>query len=481
MNDLSVGELLIEANRSIRSLTWDVGTINARGVLAAWPGLAQASRRTLDLLPVPGRTWVDVLDFNPVAAAQAGVPTPAIVDAARLLNRAADLLDTYAPTRGIDIEGAEAARASVILGLTTAAHTATGALSGHIAAETKRRRAYVDHAAMPALCRKFADLEARLADEHTRAGLGRLRVDVPIEDLTSRVGEALTRWRATTKAALEGSPTRGDIKVVARTEARLTAYSAALGAAAQRVGVITDAEAGMLSKGLTGSRAGWEKLGAAWSDASVVPRLSSPGLVDESKNVRAALDAATRDGIQWAQPAAVAGRVDLPVVLVDVRSAMRGSRAVAEQLSVLPGRLVEGGALRGSSRALSATLAASPAGLTGQALTDTLVNKLIPLRIEHLPALVDPALEQVRLVDIVVAATENLPDGRMAGLTRPAAELARDETALERLRARVRPPATLARESLDTTIRKRTASTTADPSGVARTTTKGPRRDHPTR
>jgi len=33
MNDLSVGELLIEANRSIRSLTWDIGAINARGML----------------------------------------------------------------------------------------------------------------------------------------------------------------------------------------------------------------------------------------------------------------------------------------------------------------------------------------------------------------------------------------------------------------------------------------------------------------
>ena len=70
MNDLSVGELLIEANRSIRSLTWDIGAINARGVLAAWPGLAAASRRVLDLLPVPGRTWIDVLDFNPVTLAQ---------------------------------------------------------------------------------------------------------------------------------------------------------------------------------------------------------------------------------------------------------------------------------------------------------------------------------------------------------------------------------------------------------------------------
>src|SRR5664280_822077 len=110
--------------------------------------------------------------------------------------------------------------------------------------------------------------------------------------------------------------------------------------------------------------------------------------------------------------------------------------------------------LHGSSRTLSVALSASPGTLTGQALTDTLVNKLIPLRPEHLPALVEPAAEQVQLVDVVVAATENLPEGRMAGLTGPAAELARDDTALEKLRARVRPSTASARKDIGTKIRK---------------------------
>ena len=454
MNDLSVGELLIESNRSIRSLTWDIGAINARGVLAAWPGLAQASRRVLDLLPVPGRTWIDVLDFNPVTLAQTVAPTPAFVDAARLLNRAADLLDAYAPTGISDIEGTKVARASVLLGLSTAAHTATVTLSGHIAAESKRRLPYVPHGAMPRLCRQFRDLEAVLSDENTLAGLGRMRADLPTDDVTLRVGQALIRWRVTATATLEGTPTRDDIRYVAQTEARLTAYAAAFGAAAQSTGVITEAEAGMLSTSLAGARRGWERLAAAWPDRLVVPRSSNPDLADESTNVRVALNAATRDGIQWAQPDAVAARVDLPVVLADLRSVMRGSRAVAEQLTALPERLIADGALHGSSRTLSATLADSPGNLTGQALTDTLVNKLIPLRPEHLPALVEPAREQVHLVDIVVAATENLPDGRLAGLTGPAAELARDETALEKLRARVRPSTASARKDIGTKIRK---------------------------
>ena len=223
MNDLSVGELLIEANRSIRSLTWDIGAINARGVLAAWPSLAQASRRVLDFLPVPGRTWIDVLELNPVTVTQTAAPTPAFVDAARLLDRAADLLDAYAPTGRIDIEGTKVARASVLLGLSTAAHTATVTLSGHIAAETKRRLPYVPHGAMPTLCRQFRDLEAVLSDENTLVGLGRMRADLPTDDVTLRVGEALIRWRVTATATLEGSPTRDDIRYVAQTEARLTA------------------------------------------------------------------------------------------------------------------------------------------------------------------------------------------------------------------------------------------------------------------
>jgi hypothetical protein len=68
--------------------------------------------------------------------------------------------------------------------------------------------------------------------------------------------------------------------------------------------------------------------------------------------------------------------------------------------------------------------------------------------------LVEPAAEQVHLVAVVVAVTENLPDGRMAGLTGPAAELARDETALEKLRARVRPSTASARKDIGTKIRK---------------------------
>ena len=307
---------------------------------------------------------------------------------------------------------------------------------------------------MPRLCRQFRDLEAVLSDENTLAGLGRMRAHLPTDDVTLRVGQALIRWRLTATATLEGTPTRDDIRYLAQTEGQLTAYAAAFGAAAQSAGVITGAEAGMLSTSLAGARRGWERLAAAWPDRLVVPRSSNPDLADESTNVRVALDAATRDGIQWAQPDAVAERVDLPVVLADLRSAMRGSRAVAEQLTALPERLIAEGALHGSSRTLSATLAASPANLTGQALTDTLVNKLIPLRPEHLPALVEPAAEQVHLVDIVVAATENLPDGRMAGLTGPAAELARDETALEKLRARVRPSTASARKDIGAKIRE---------------------------
>jgi hypothetical protein len=482
VNDLSVGELLIEANRSIRNVTWDIGTIHARGVLAGWPNLAQASRRVLDLLPVAGqRTWVDVANFNPVTRAQTATPLPAFVDAARLLNRAGDLLDSYAPPVGTDDAGTKVARESVLLGLCTAAHTAAVALNGHIDTETARRLPYVPHGVMPALCRQFKDLEAALTDENTRSGLGRMREDTPEDDSSLRIGESLSRWRMAATATLEGLPTRDDIQCVAQTEARLNAYTAALGAAAQTAGVVTDAEAAMLNKSLVEARRGWEAISAAWPNHIVEERSSDPTLVDESKNVRAALDAATRDGIQWAQPHVIAGRVDLPVVLADVRTALRGSRAMAEQLAGLPERLIENDALHGYSRALAATLAASPADLTGQALADTLVNRLIPLRQEHLPALAAPAKEQAYLVGNVVAATENLPDGRMAGLTRPAAALVRDEAELQRLQTRVKAPSALARESLDTTIRKRSVTKSAPQGSTPRTPTRGPTRDNPTR
>src|SRR5664280_1656843 len=96
--------------------------------------------------------------------------------------------------------------ASVLLGLSTAAHTATVTLSGHIAAESKRRLPYVSHGAMPTLNRQFRDLEAVLSDENTLAGLGRMRAHLPADDVTLRVGQALIRWRATATVTLEGTP-----------------------------------------------------------------------------------------------------------------------------------------------------------------------------------------------------------------------------------------------------------------------------------
>jgi len=69
------------------------------------------------------------------------------------------------------------------------------------------------------------------------AGLGRMRADLPTDDVTLRMGQALIRWRVTATATLEGTPTRDDIRHVAQTEARLTAYASAIGAAAQSLHV----------------------------------------------------------------------------------------------------------------------------------------------------------------------------------------------------------------------------------------------------
>lgn len=44
-----------------------------------------------------------------------------------------------------------------------------------------------------------------------------------------------------------------------------------------------------------------------------------------------------------------------------------------------------------SDERASRWLAATPADLTGQAVTNTAVNKLIPLQTGHFPALVQPA------------------------------------------------------------------------------------------
>jgi hypothetical protein len=51
VNDLAVGELLTEADRRTREVTWDVGAYDAPALMTAWPAFATAVERVLAVVP----------------------------------------------------------------------------------------------------------------------------------------------------------------------------------------------------------------------------------------------------------------------------------------------------------------------------------------------------------------------------------------------------------------------------------------------
>ena len=53
MSSPSVGELLQEASLQVRSIMWDVTTLDGPGLAAAWPAFAAHARDALSAVPVP--------------------------------------------------------------------------------------------------------------------------------------------------------------------------------------------------------------------------------------------------------------------------------------------------------------------------------------------------------------------------------------------------------------------------------------------
>ena len=190
---------------------------------------------------------------------------------------------------------------------------------------------------------------------------------------------------------------------------------------------------------------GWAAVDAAWpSHLRTAQAHVDPTLRDARSNLTQALNSITHDVATWSGPATIAGRCDLPMVIADLRTSLRGSSQTARDLGALPERLVAAGALRGGATKLNDLLPPERRRPQDRArkVVDVCAAHLEPL------GLSTAATAQGRLVDQVVAGMENTPDPRTAGAVRPAAQLGYEE--VERLKRRSHPRTALdlARETL---------------------------------
>lgn len=462
MNDLAVGELLAEADRRTREVTWDVGAYDAPALMSAWPAFATAVEKVLTAIPGPDRAQLALsrsLASTRRAAPNGVEPDERLAHATQLLERAAQLIEAYASPAATAAHAADAANAEarVLQTLHVGAHVGAAALREHAGrlspAVAGRRFTPSPAKVSPGLrgpdalqrLATFETLEAAAADAVTRNAFGRIRTGTP-EERDWRLADALRAWTDVSQSLLtQQVPAADDWAAITRTHADISVHAAVLLNAAADQGVINREEFGVLAPQLQAMHDGWAAVGAAWP-----PHLRTtqahidPALRDAGSTLTQTLGSITRDEATWADPATIAGRCDLPMVIADLRTSLRSSSQTAFDLGSLPERLVVAGALRGNGRNLNDLLPPE------QRRPQDGARKAVDVAAVHLEplGLSTAAAAQAQRVDQVLAGMENTPDPRTAGAVRPAAQLGYD--AVERLKRRSHPRSALdlARETL---------------------------------
>ena len=462
MNDLAVGELLTEADRRTREVTWDVGAYDAPALMSAWPAFATAVERVL--AAVPGQPRALQALSRPLArtrrsASKGFEPDERLAHAAQLLDRAARLIEAYAmpPASAAHAANAANTRARVLQILHVGAHVSAAALREH---EGRLNPALAGQRFTPspakvtpglggsiALARSltFETLEAAAADAVSRNGFERIRTDIS-EERDWRLTDSLGAWTEVSQSLLtQKVPAADDWATITRTYADISVHAVVLLNAAADQGVINGDEFQVLAPQLQAMHDGWAAVEAAWpSHLRTTQAHVDPTLRDARSNLTQTLNSITHDEATWSEPATIAGRCDLPMVIADLRTSLRGSSQTARDLGALPERLVAAGALRGGATKLNDLLPPESRRPQDSArkVVDVCTGHLEPL------GLSTAAAAQAQRVDQVLAGMENTPDPRTAGAVRPPAQLGYD--AVERLKRRSHPRSALdlARETL---------------------------------
>jgi hypothetical protein len=457
----------------------------ATGHLAGWPRLAQMGLHALRAVPLSPGGQHHLALLTPALERVAGRPVKGIADPrvarmADLLGAVGDLLDDEPAAFGPDERDALAVRAKILAGIETAGRSTLGFL--------EQAPKSVDMSS-----RWRAEL-GKVVDEAHRsmrvpAGERQGRYDdvaaVTLGDPT--LAGVIARWKTATAAALTpeaGAASSWGVQMAARDFRLLAMSSAVLVRGAGHLGVIDQGVGTAASAALEAASEGWREAAASWP-----PHIRSGGRASEdqataSMGLRDSLKDLMRDGDKWATPEDIATRLEPLVALADVRRGATAAERLGNAYQSCISSLVYSEALTIAARAVQRTEAAQPTellaavrrghwvplpatqpaatNLTAAAAAAVELTRDARLAVDvtsrgpaHQLAIGETAPSALKRVTARVRArvaakpepsiqsereTENLP-GHLPGFTRPAAEVARDETALEKLPARGRSPA----------------------------------------
>ena len=379
VNAPTVQELLHDCAREVRSIMWDITTLDGPALAAAWPAFAAAAGAALAAVPCPDPA------ARLLAARMAGPrprpnrwgppvdadPDPHLVAAAQALSAVADLLVRHAtpPTSAEAARDADLARRRIAEAFVIGSHATSLGLYEHasrlrtaragIAFEQPGGRLAVAGATLAQSRRLASELDTLQAHgAHYLAGAGGREQRQGGEHFVDpdRLPHVLAAWEVTAMRVLHASPPSvRDLAGVAHGEQALLVHTMViLNAAAQAAVIDLAGFTRQIVPRLGDAHLAWGDVAASWPaqmTTSAPPALLG---VEASAQLHQALGEITRDGNGWAAPTLIAQRVHLGEVTGQLRDALGAGGACAERFAELPGELARAGQLRAPARLLAA-------------------------------------------------------------------------------------------------------------------------------
>jgi hypothetical protein len=377
-DERSVGELLLDAEFTIRQVLMDAPGEDAPAMLRTFGEVVQCAAELWATLPPPLQGVASPVDGATMgrldsmsqgmhrAQLRKGWPGdgPAherLLHVAETFARAADLIDRrggdIGPTDPAVRADLDAARMRIMHTLYLGAHAVTVATQQHVrdVEASSRGKSSRESRAVPrgqdAISRlaAFEQLAgAYVGDRFARAAQGE-HVRDPYG--TERLQEALIGWDIQAHRTLATTPTAANLMLVSRTQAGIvTAAGAILDAGARTGHVDTRAYQDRLAPTLDATQQAWTHLASRWTEMTAPADRTDPDLVGAAGELRAAVREVAHDKTTWAPPEVMAGRVDLGEA---ARYLQQGLSAAVDLAAVIRDVAAKDPNLTGPARAMS--------------------------------------------------------------------------------------------------------------------------------
>ena len=379
VNAPTVAELLHDCSREVRSIMWDITTLNGPELAAAWPAFAAAAGAALSAVPCPDpaarllasrmagprprpNRWGPPVDAD---------PDPHLVAASTGLAAVAGLLARHAapPTSAVAARDGDLARRHIVEALVIGAHATSLGLFEHASRLSPARTGTASQQPGPRLAVAGATLaqSRRLASEldtlqaHGAHYLAEAGVREPRRGAQSlvdpdRLPHVLAAWEVTTMRVLHASPPSvRDLAGVAHAEQALLMHTMViLNAAAQAAVIDIDGFTGQIGPRLADAHLAWGDVAASWPVQMTTASPPALVAVEASAELHQALGEITREGNGWAAATLIAERVHLREVSGQLRDALGAGSVCAARFVELPDELARAGQLRAPARLLGA-------------------------------------------------------------------------------------------------------------------------------